>query len=576
MSSMTCKTLLAAVVLLTCGCADAPEPSAESLSKADLVMVNGDIYTVDAARSWADAVAVKGEHIIYVGTDAGAQPFIGGDTKVVDLDGRMVLPGFQDVHVHPPSSGVSYLECPLFDHDTLESLLGAIRNCVEENPDAPYIRGEGWYVTFFPEGVPHKKLLDEIESERPLYLSSADGHSMWVNTKALEVMGITKDTPDPHGGRIERDPVTGEPIGVLQEDPAMSMAWEYAPYSEEVIEAGLRYAVKHLNSLGITSAQDAIVKLDGNDAYRSLEAYAKLDESGELTLRSVLALLWEIDKGPEQIPPLVAAREKYTRGNVSATSIKFWLDGVMETKTAALIEPYLDGDNIEPNMTEEDLNARVADLDALGFQLHVHAIGDATIRASLDAFEHARAANGVRDSRHHICHLQLIHPEDIPRFRELNVVANFQPLWAIMDEYVTRLTIPRLGEARSRWLYPIKSVLDAGGMVAFGSDWYVSTADPLPQIETAITREDASGEDPGVLVPQERIGLHDAIAAFTINAAYVNSQDDTTGSVEVGKLADLVVLDKNLFTLEPEAISDAKVLLTLFGGRPVHGELSSL
>lgn len=566
----------AIALLITGGCVDAPEPPSDSDGKADLVLVNGDIYTVDAARSWADAVAIKGERIIYVGPDAGAQVFIGGDTKVVDVKGKMILPGFQDVHIHPPSSGIAYLECPLFDHDTLESSLGGIRKCVEENPDAPFIRGEGWYVTFFANGIPHKRLLDEIESERPLYFSSADGHSLWVNTRALEVMGITNDTPDPPGGIIQRDPATGEPIGVLQEDAAMTMAWKYAPYSEATVESGLRYATKHLNSLGITSVQDAAVKLDGNDYYRSLEAYRSLDEAGELTLRAVLALFWDVNQGPEQIPRLVEARDEYTRGNVSASSIKIFLDGVIETKTAALLEPYLDGDNIEPYMTQDDLDARVADLDALGFQVHVHAIGDAAIRTSLNSFDHARGANGVRDSRHHICHLQLIDPADIGRFRELDVVANFQPLWALMDEYITMLTIPRLGEARSRWLYPIRSVLDAGGTVAFGSDWYVSTADPLPQIETAVTREDASGELPGVLVPEERISLHDAIAAFTITAAYVNFQEDTTGSVEAGKLADLVVLDKNLFAIEPKAISDAKVLLTLFGGRPVYGDLESL
>lgn len=576
MSLRTSSTLVTIGLLIAGACVDAPEPPSSSDGKADLVMVNGDVYTVNAARSWADAVAIKGESIVYVGPDLGAQALIGGDTKVVDLKGKMVLPGFQDVHIHPPSSGVAYQECPLFDYDTLESSLQGIRKCVEDNPDAAFVRGEGWYVTFFPEGIPHKRILDEIESERPLYFSSADGHSMWVNTKALEVMGVTKHTPDPHGGRIERDPATGEPIGVLQEDAAMTMAWKYAPYSEETVESGLRYATKHLNGLGITSVQDAIVKLDGNDYYRSLEAYRRLDESGELTLRAVLALFWDVNEGPEQIPRLAEARDRYTHGNVKARSIKIWLDGVMETKTAALLEPYLDGDNIEPYMTQDDLNARVADLDALGFQVHVHAIGDAAIRTSLNSFEHARGVNGVRDSRHHICHLQLIDPADIPRFRELDVVANFQPLWALMDEYITKLTIPRLGEARSRWLYPIRSVLDAGGVVAFGSDWYVSTADPLPQIETAVTREDAIGKFPGVLVPEERISLHDAIAAFTINAAYVNFQEDTTGSVEVGKLADLVVLDENLFAIEPKAISDARVLLTLFGGRPVYGDLESL
>jgi predicted amidohydrolase YtcJ len=551
-------------------------PDTDIRQSADLVFKNGDVYTVDGVRSWADAVAVRGDRIVYVGPDAGAGAFIGPDTRVIDLNGKMMLPGFQDAHVHPPWGGVAYEGCPLFHYTVLKGVLTAIRSCAEADPESPYVRGEGWTVTLFEDGIPHKRLLDDIEPTRPVYFQSSDGHSLWVNSKALEVMGVTRETPDPHGGRIERDEETGEPIGVFQDDSAIQMAWENTPYTESEIEQGLRYSAKYLNSLGITSVQDAIVKVEGNDPYSSLEAYRRVNESGDLTLRSVLALFWDVNKGNEQIAEFIRVRDEHSRGIVRASSIKIWLDGVMETKTAALLEPYLDGGNTAPYLDQEDLNLAIAELDREGFQVHVHGIGDAATRYALNAFEYARKKNGVRDSRHHICHLQLVDPSDIPRFRELDVVANFQPLWALPDAYITELTVPHLGPERSRWLYPIGSVLKAGGMIVFGSDWYVTTPNPFPQIETAVTRQDAYGEVEGVLEPSEKIGLHDAIAAFTINAAFVNSQDDTTGSIEVGKLADLIVIDRNLFSIDPQEISEAKVELTLFGGRVVHGDLGGM
>jgi predicted amidohydrolase YtcJ len=563
-------------IICLAGCAGWRPPQTDPRHSSDLVFKNGDVYTVDGVRSWADAVAVRGDQIVYVGTDAGVDAFIGPDTRVVDLNGKMMLPGFQDVHIHPPWGGVAYAGCPLFDYTTLEDVLAAIRHCVEADPEAQYVRGEGWTVTLFDNGLPHKRFLDEIEPTRPVYLQSSDGHSLWVNSKALNVMGVTKETPDPHGGRIDRDEQTGEPIGVFQDDAAIQMAWEKTPYTDHEIERGLRYSVEYLNSLGITSIQDAIVKIEGNDPYSSLEAYRRVNESGDLTLRSVLALFWDVNKGGEQVAKLVEARDSNSQGVVRATSVKIWLDGVMETKTAALLEPYLDGGNTAPFMNQQDLNHAVAQLDREGFQVHVHGIGDAATRYALNAFEYTREKNGIRDSRHHICHLELIDPADIPRFRELDVIANFQPLWALPDDYITEMTVPQIGPERSRWLYPIGSVLKAGGMIAFGSDWYVTTPNPFPQIETAVTRQDAFGEVEGVLEPEERIGLHDAIAAFTINAAFVNFQDETTGSIEVGKLADLIVVDRNLFSIDVQEISEANVELTLFGGQVVHGELNDL
>jgi hypothetical protein len=410
-------------------------------------------------------------------------------------------------------------------------------------------------------------------------ISSADGHTLWVNSKALEMAGITRDTPDPPGGRIDRDLQTGEAIGALQEESAMELVERVEPpRTAEQVEAGLRKALQTLNALGITSFQDALVYLTGNNAYSELNAYRALDERGELSARVVASLYWDPTKGEEQIQRLQEARADYTGGRLRATTVKIFQDGVIENHTAALLEPYIGGASgrgmhmVEP----EALKSIVTRLDREDFQVHFHAIGDGAIRACLDAVETARLANGTSDGRHHISHIQLFDPDDIPRFRELDVVANFQPAWAYADAAITELTIPFIGPERARWNYPIGSVLRSGAVVAFGSDWSVSTPNPLEEIQVAVTRKGTEGGEWEVFIPEERIDLHDALAAFTINAAYVNHQEDRTGSIEVGKLADLVVLDRNLFEVEPSEISQAQVVLTLLGGKPVHGDLATL
>ncbi len=572
-------TLVAIGVSLVFAAAGCSIPRGAESGSADLVLRGGAVYTVDAARSWAEAVAVRGDRIIYVGTEDGVSAHIGPRTHVVDLEGKMVLPGFQDAHIHPPVSGVGYLTCGLYDLETQEEYVQAVADCAKRRPDAPWIRGEGWSLAAFaPTGIPDKKLLDAILPDRPVYLDSRDGHTAWVNSKALEIAGITKETPDPPSGRIDRDPQTGEPVGSLQET-AMNLVGEHLPaITDEEIEEGLRYALKLLNAYGITSFQDAEVDLEGDTAYRSLDAYRSVDESGDLTARVVLSLLWDEEKGEEQLPALVGARLNATRGRIRATTVKVFQDGVIEAQTAAVLEPYVgkDGDSGIALIDPEVLKRFVTLLDAEGFQVHFHAIGDAAIRHCLDAVEAARDTNGVRDSRHHISHIQLFHPDDIPRFRRLGVVANFQPLWAYADEYITELALPSLYPGAERWIYPIGSLVRSGAVVAFGSDWFVSSANPFEQIEVAVTRMGPDGGGGEPFIPEERINLRDAIAGFTINAAYVNFQDDSTGSIEPGKLADLIVVDRNLFEIDPTEISEARVLLTLLDGLPVHGSLESL
>jgi predicted amidohydrolase YtcJ len=535
---------------------------------------------MNSVRSWAEAVAVRGERIVYVGPDAEIGAYIGPGTRVVDLDGKMVLPSFQDSHIHPVSAGVNYRACALYDLTTKGEYLEAIEDYAAAHPDLPWILGGGWSMdAFAPSAIPDGSLLDAIVPDRPVYLSSSDGHSAWVNSKALEIAGITRETPDPEGGRIDRDPGTGELVGGLQEPAAMNLVRDHAPLSTpEEKEEGLRYALKVLNGYGITAFQDAAVYLDGKEPDVSLDTYRALERGGELTARVVGALWYEPEDGLEQIPRLIEMREKYAGELFRPTAVKIMQDGVMEMHTAALMEPYVGkGGATGFSMVDpEVLKQAVTRIDKEGFQVHFHAIGDRAIRECLDAVETARRANGRRDSRHHISHIQLFHPDDIPRFRQLDVVANFQPLWAFADEYITELTLPYLDEERARWIYPIGSLVRSGAVVAFGSDWYVSSANPLEEIEVAVTRLDPESGQGEPYIPEERIALRDALAAFTLNAAYVNFLEDETGSIEIGKLADLIVLDRNLFEIEPGAISDTKVLLTLMGGRPVHGDPATL
>ncbi len=559
------------IVALASSCSQSESP--DTATGADSVYRNGRVYTVDANRSWAEAVAITNGRISYVGSDAGATAHIGSNTTVVDLGGRMMLPAFQDIHIHPISGGIEASACDLNGLAGLAAYRSTIGEYAAANPDLPWILGGGWSMAVFgPGGAPSRTILDELVPNRPVYLSSADGHTGWASSRALEIAGITTDTPDPVDGRIDRDPDTGELVGSLQEGAMRLVTRHIPPTTLEDRIAGLRYARNMLHRYGITSITDASVGPE------NLEAYEAMDQRGELNLRVVASLWWDREKDDAQIPDLIAQRERYTNGHVRATTIKIMQDGVLENYTAAMLEPYLEGGGTLgiPMVEPELLKRAVTQLDAAGFQVHFHAIGDAAIRQSLDAIEEAMLENGDLGHRHHISHLQVIHPDDIPRFAELKVVANFQPLWAAYDDYIKELNIPAIGEERTSWMYPIQSVKDAGGMVAFGSDWSVSTASPFYQMETAITRMDSNDYSIDPFIPDEAINVETAIDAFTINAAFVNKHEDDTGSIEPGKYADLIVLDQNLIDIESIAISDTQVLLTLLEGEAVHGSIENL
>jgi predicted amidohydrolase YtcJ len=524
---------------------------------------------VDAARTWATAVAVREGRIVYVGNDSVPHGLIGRETEVVKLGGKMVLPGFQDGHVHLLASGVELSECPLSALETAAAIADSIRACAAARPTASWVRGSGWELTAFPGANPSRFLLDSLVRDRPAIFYAADGHSAWANSKALALAGITRKTADPPDGRIERDPSTGEPSGTLRES-AMYLVSRLLPEPTDAeLKAGLERSQRLANEVGITSALEAWTEES------HLRAYSAADRANGLTVRIVAA----VDAAPDStgIASLVQRlnrwRIRYATPRVRPIAAKVFEDGVIESGTAALLSPYLDrkGDAGRPIFPQPRLDSLVTALDRSHWQVHVHAIGDRAIRMTLDAFEHARALNGARDARHTITHLQLIDPTDIPRFRSLHVIANFEPLWANGDEYLTRLAEPALGPARSRWLYPIASVAKSGAVVSGGSDWSVSSLAPLEGMQTAVTRR-AVG-DPGgtpAWIPEERVDLPTAIALYTINAAYQNQQERSTGSIEVGKLADLVVLEKNLFEIAPSEIHRVRVLRTLLEGRTVY------
>lgn len=541
---------------------------------ADLVLRGGPVHTVDGRQAAAEAVAIRSGRVAAVGSVADVAPLIGPRTRVVELRGRTVLPGFQDAHIHPPESGLDELRCDVREPDdqlpySADEIVTVIRAYVERNPGDAWIVGSGWYMGSFPHGTPHRTMLDAAVGRRGAFLPNRDGHSAWVSSRALELAGVTAATPDPVGGRIERDP-DGTPSGVLHEE-AMSLVEDVIPEdTQDDVEAGLLHAQPKLHALGITAWQDAIVRRIDHAAYLAVTG------RGLLTARVVGAQWWERDFDEGGVDELIERRRTGSLGRYRGTSVKIMVDGVLETFTGAMLEPYLapDGGPLDRTgmlFVEPGLLRRVTrELDAADFQVHFHAIGDRAVREALDAVEVARGANGPTDGRHHISHIQVIHPDDIPRFAALDVVANAQPYWAAYETTQDELTIPFLGPERSTWQYPFKSLLRAGARLAMGSDWSVTTANPLLEMELAVERRYAHlALTRPPFLPDERLTLEESVRAFTLGSAYVNHHDDTTGSITVGKLADVIVLDRDLFDRGAGRIGEARVVATFIEGEAV-------
>ncbi|SEB73990.1 amidohydrolase [Streptomyces sp. TLI_105] len=542
------------------------------MTTADLVFTRGPVFTADPARTRATSLAVIGDRIAAVGHDE-VRDLVGPGTEVVDLTGKLLLPGFQDAHVHAVSGGKELAECDLTGTVGVADYLARIREYADARPEHAWITGGGWSMESFEGGLPTRQLLDSVVPDRPVLLSNRDHHGAWANSRALELAGLTAATPDPADGRIERE-ADGSPSGMLQEGAIGLVARLVPATTAEDRLAGLLRAQKLLHSLGITAWQDALLGSFGGMTDPS-EAYLTAAGDGSLTARVTGALWWDRERGSEQIPELVARREKFSLGRFRAGSVKIMQDGIAENFTAAMTAPYLDGCGcatansglsfVDPGA----LRGYVTELDALDFQVHFHALGDRAVREALDALEAAIAANGRRGNRHHLAHLQVVHPDDLARFATLGAIANIQPLWAAHEPQMDELTIPFLGPERAAWQYPFGDLVRAGATLAAGSDWPVSSPDPIAGIHVAVNRREPEAADDRVFYAEQRLDLTTALAAYTAGTAHVNGLDDT-GSLRPGHLADLVVLDRDILTGPPEEIAEARVERTYVGGQLVH------
>ncbi len=558
----------AVIAVLALAGAGGPAAAAPGGPAADIVFTNGIVYTADAAHTRAGGVAVRGDTIVAVGTGPQVESYIGEDTRVVDLAGRLLLPGFHDAHMHPLSGGEMLLGCSLFGITGQEAILARVAECVAGSEPDEWIIGENFDLASFPGGNPHKSLLDEIAPDRLIYLRGSDGHNDWANSRVLALAGITAETPDPPKGVIERDPETGEPTGVLRETARTPVEALLPAATFEDRVAALQATLRETARYGITSLVDAWTGLP------DWQVYDHAARAGELTARVKASLTYGVNARHqgEEWEAALARRDEFSSDRFTVSSVKFFVDGVLEGETAALVDPYTGmGDHRGVlNFEHDELEAAVARFDRMGLQVHMHAIGDLAVREGLDAIEAARAANGRTGNRHHITHLQLVHPDDIPRFGELGVSANFQALWAYPDAWITEINLPVVGRERVERMYPIGSIRRAGGRIVGSSDWAVSSMNPLEAIETAITRQDPYGEVEGTLNASEAVDLETMVDAYTRNAAWLLGQDDITGSIEPGKRADLVVLDRDIFALPATELSEVRVDLTLLDGEVIY------
>ena len=532
--------------------------------------INGSIHTFDENLTVTESILVKDGVIELVGSQADVIKNTDESIEIIDLQGRMMMPSFHDAHAHPIWNGMDFLQCSVFDLLTINEIQDRIRACLEED----HVKTSGWVVGaglnagLFPAANPNKSLFDEVSEDIPIYIEMSDGHNALVNTKALELAGINRDTKDPFKGIIERNPITGEPSGTLREPSAMNLIADVLPTeTSELRLNGLIYAQNLASSFGITSMIDAAV----NEPY--LISFKDLAEKGELNLRITACIEYGRQHYVQEFSgfeDVYKRRSEFEHPRINTNCVKIFIDGVLEGQTGAILEPYLDsGSYGQLYFSQDELNNAIARFDANGTQVMTHAIGDRAVRSVLDAYQHAIKTNGMENNKHHISHLQLIHEEDIPRFSELNISANFQAAWALPDEWITEINIPELGVERVNRMYPIRSIHDSGGTIVGGSDWAVTTMNPLIAIETAVTRQDPSNRVEGTLNAKERMDLTEMLKAYTINAAEVMHQGHLTGSIEVGKFADLIILEKNLYKIPLKEIGEVRVIETVLEGNTV-------
>lgn len=546
MSAPQRKWLAALLALATLGAA-----GAQAGARGNLVLHGGAIYTLDPKQPWASALVIADGRIAYVGGDAGMRKYLGPAARAIDLRGRMVLPGFHDAHIHPMSGGMRFLRCRLDGLKTSRLVFAAVRACAAAKPKHEWLLGNGWLPEAFGGAGPTRQVLDALVPDRPAYLTTEDGYTGWANSKALSLAGI--DLTGPNGTGV----VKGDAIDrVRSAIPRVTQA-EY--------REALRRTTAIANRFGITSMFDANVGEAIFDAYRAA------DLNGELTVRVVAAQRIDPARGPEQIDAMIARRNSVGGRRLRADAAKIFLDGEIDMHSAAMLAPYADtpGQSGEYYIQPAALNALVVRLDAQGFSVHMHAMGDGAVREGLDAIAQAIRINGTRDRRHQIAHIGVADPSDIARFGELGIAANFTPVWFPADDPAAASTEAVLGPERSRWIFPIASIAAHGGRIVASSDWPSPSMNPLDGIQAAVTRRPLDSSRPP-RQPQERIDLAAILAAYTRDAAWGAREDAIDGTLEPGKAADLVVLDRNLFTVDVAKIHEARVLLTLLDGEPVY------
>ncbi|HKS75787.1 MAG TPA: amidohydrolase [Terriglobales bacterium] len=541
--------------------------SSQSQAPADVLIENARIYTVNVHQPWADALAIRNAKIVAVGTAKEIEAYRGASTRVLNAKGHAVLPSFTDCHIHFMEGSLGLTHVVLDGATTVAEIQKRVKAYAVSHPDLPWIQGMGWiYPTFGPSGMPDKKILDEVVPDRPVFLEAYDGHSSWANSKALQMAGITKSTPDPANGKIVRDP-NGEATGALKEAAGHLVSKLIPkPTREERLQA-LRLGMREANKHGVVRVHSA-----GGD-FEYLELYNELREKNDLTVRFYIAYFLDPPElKPEEVELIEKARKTYHDDWIAGGAVKTMLDGVIEAHTAAMLEPYSD----EPTQSGKlfwqpaKYEAAIAELDRRGLQIFTHSIGDRAVREALDAYQKAEETNHTRDARPRVEHIETIAPSDISRFGKLGVIASMQPLHAYPDDDTLLSWSPAVGPERTQRAWVWHSIETSGGVLAFGSDWPVVTLNPWPGVQNAVTRKTTEGNPPGGFVPGERISLEDAIKAYTLGAAFAGHREKTEGSIEPGKLADLIVLDQDIFKEEATELSKTQVLLTMADGKVVY------
>jgi predicted amidohydrolase YtcJ len=546
-------------------------PSARGRPSADVVILHAKVYTENPHQLWAEAVAVSAEKIVAVGTEQEIEVYRGARTQTIDAGGRVVLPGFTDSHIHFLEGSLSLGWPDLNGARSVPEIEKLLKPYVSPQSGKKWVFGQGWtYDAFGEKALPDKTLLDRLFPDRPVYLESFDSHTGWVNSKALALAGISRSTPDPPGGKIVRDVQTGEPTGALVED-ARHLVKKLVPVPtlEEKL-AALRKGLALANEYGLVRVHAAGETKDTFGDFYDVDVFDQLRRMSQLTVRFYISKIIEPPEvTPADVYALEQARAKYHDDWISVGAAKFFLDGVIEDHAAALLAPYLDapGNLGTTQWAPEKYAQAVAELDRRGFQIFTHAVGDRAVRIALDAYQNAGQKNGTADARHRIEHVELVSPQDIPRFAALGVIPSMQPLHAYPEEGVWGR---RTGPEREKFAFAWNSLEKAGAHLAFGSDWEVVTMNPWPGVQVAVTRQDDKGLPAGGWVPEQRISVSQTIAGYTTGAAYSGHRELTEGSLEPGKLADLIILSQNPFEVDPHELSKTQVVLTMVGGRVVY------